>query len=144
MTIAPAAAAAHGDRETKTVTLTTDEAADIYYTTDGSPALTNGDLPADNAKLYTGPIPITAQTVITFAAFDKAGNFALGSGTFAPPSQLDPVPNAPTHGASTCGDGTVTLRWSATDPTITGYGVQLYRTPTAPPSAACARRRPSR
>jgi hypothetical protein len=112
--------------ETKTVTLTADEAVDIYYTTDGSPALDNGDLPSDSAKLYTGPIAITTQTEITFAAFDKAGNFALGSGTFAPPSQLDPVPNAPTFGNSTAGDGTVTLRWSATDPTITGYAVQLY------------------
>jgi hypothetical protein len=111
--------------ETKTVTLATNEAADIYYTTDGSAALDNGDVPSDGAKLYTGPIAITEPTLVKFVAFDRAGNFDEGAGRYAPPVQADPVPEAPITGASTAGDGTVTLRWSATDPTITGFGVQL-------------------
>jgi hypothetical protein len=112
--------------DAKFVTLSTDEAADIYYTADGSPALDNGDVPSDRAKLYTGPIAITQETVLRFVAFDRAGNFDQGFGTFAPPAQADPAPTAPTLGASTGGEGTVTLRWSSTDPTTTGYGVQLY------------------
>jgi hypothetical protein len=125
LTVSPAAVDG-AITETKFVTLTANEAVDIYYTTDGSPALDNGDVPSDSAKLYTGPIAITAETQLRFVAFDRAGNFDLGDGVFAPPAQADPAPAAPALGASTGGEGTLTLRWTATDPTITGYGVQLY------------------
>ncbi|HWT22900.1 MAG TPA: fibronectin type III domain-containing protein, partial [Solirubrobacteraceae bacterium] len=39
--------------KTKTVTLVANEDVDIYYTTDGSGVLANGDLPSDTAQLYT-------------------------------------------------------------------------------------------
>ena len=56
------------------MTLASETGADIYYTTDGSPAVA-GDLPGDNAKLYTAPIPITAaNTEVHAVAFDRAGN----------------------------------------------------------------------
>ena len=67
------------------VTLQSD--GQIYFTTDGLPAVT-GDMPSDTAKLYTAPIPITAQTVLKFAAFDDAGNTATGFSTFTPAPPL--------------------------------------------------------
>ena len=73
----------------------------MYYTTDGSPVIAAG-LPSDTAKLYTAPIAITAQTELRFAAFDRAGNFSQGFGTFVPPAQAAPAV-APTLGASTAG-----------------------------------------
>jgi hypothetical protein len=112
--------------ETKSVALAADEAVDIYYTLDGSPALQDGDLPSDSARLYTGPIAITQATELRYVAFDRAGNFDQGFGRYAPPAQADPVPDAPTHGASTGGEGMATLKWTTTDLSITGYGVQLY------------------
>jgi hypothetical protein len=133
VTASPAASAttvAH----TKTVTLTANEPADIYYTTDGSAALANGDLPSNTAKLYTGEIAITNDMFVKFVAFDRAGNFSQGVGRYAPPVAADPVPNAPLTGNSTAGEGTVTLRWSATDPTITGFRVQLIDNLTGQPA----------
>ena len=125
----PRTAVAH----TKTVTLTADEAADIYYTTDGSAALANGDLPSNTAKLYTGRSRSRSDMFVKFVAFDRAGNFSQGVATYAPPVAADPVPNAPLTGNSTGGEGTLTLRWSATDPTITGFRVQLIDNPTGQP-----------
>jgi hypothetical protein len=133
VTASPAASATTVAR-TKTVTLTANEPADIYYTTDGSAALANGDLPSNTAKLYTGEIAITNDMFVKFVAFDRAGNFSQGVGRYAPPVAADPVPNAPLTGNSTAGEGTVTLRWSATDPTITGFRVQLIDNLTGQPA----------
>jgi len=52
---------------TQTVTLTTDEPADIYYTVDGSD-------PTTASALYTGPITINSTTTLKFMAVDLAGN----------------------------------------------------------------------
>ena len=119
---------------TKTVALTPDEPADIYYTTDGSAVLANGDLPSDTARLYTGEIAVTSDMFVKFAAFDRAGNFSQGVGHYAPPVALDPVPNAPLTGNSSGGEGTLTLRWTASDPTITGFRVQLIDNLTGQPA----------
>ena len=71
--------------EAKSVTLSSNEDADVYYTTDGS-AVISGGLPTDAAQLYTGPIPIsTDPTQIKAVAFDRAGNTTLLTGTFKPP-----------------------------------------------------------
>jgi hypothetical protein len=107
------------------VTLTSNEPADIYYTTDGTPALAVGDLPSDTAKLYTAAIPITAATELRWAAFDAAGNHDTGVGFYAPaapPAVVAP----PTALSGTGGQGTATLRWASTAPGVTGYDVQLY------------------
>jgi len=120
--------------KTKTVTLVANEDVDIYYTTDGSGVLANGDLPSDTAQLYTGPIAITQETLLKFAAFDRAGNVTEGEARYAP-ADPDPLPAAPLAGASTAGEGTLTLRWSSTDPTVTGYGVQLYDADAQPVGA---------
>jgi hypothetical protein len=125
----PAPAADGALTEARFVTLTSEANADMYYTTDGSPVIAAG-LPSDAAKLYTAPIAITAQTELRFAAFDRAGNFSQGSGTFVPPAQAAPAV-APTLGASTAGQESVTLKWNAiADDSVTGYGVQLYNDTT--------------
>ena len=125
----PAPAADGALTEARFVTLTSEANADMYYTTDGSPVIAAG-LPSDTAKLYTAPIAITAQTELRFAAFDRAGNFSQGSGTFVPPAQAAPAV-APTLGASTAGQESVTLKWNAiADDSVTGYGVQLYNNTT--------------
>jgi hypothetical protein len=125
----PAPDANGGTVETKTVTLagTDPEAAkvDIYYTTDGSPAIT-GDLPSDGAKLYTGPIAITQPTQLRAVVFDAAGNHTELSGDYAPPTAADPPPAAPTGLTATAGQESVTLRWTADDPAIDNYRVTVH------------------
>jgi len=113
---------------TKAVALSSELNADIYYTTDGSEVIGGDLLPADTANLYTGAIPITAEnTVVKAVAIDRAGNVsALLTGKYSPQIQADPAPGAPTDLSGTVGQESVTLRWSSTDTTITGYGVQAY------------------
>ncbi len=105
----------------------------IYYTTDGSAVIQDGGLRDDPAvHLYTGPIPVTDPVVpveITAVAFDAADNHSdivTGYYTQAP---ADPAPIAPTGLTATAGQASATFGWSVSppDPTITGYGVQLYR-----------------
>jgi Fibronectin type III domain/Chitobiase/beta-hexosaminidase C-terminal domain len=102
-----------------------DSSAQIFFTTNGDDVLDAG-LPSDSARLFNGTaIPITAETTIKFAAFDDAGNYTLGEGTFAP-SPPEP-PTAPVLGGSTAGQETITARWSSPDTSITRYEVQLYK-----------------
>jgi hypothetical protein len=135
------APSATGSVPATSVTLTSN--GQIYYTTDGSPAIT-GDTPTDNAKPYDGAIAITGHTVLSAAAFDIAGNHTQLDGVYDPPGETttppagdppagDPppppmmtVPDAPTGLAGTAGDQQVALTWDATDATITGYRVQTY------------------
>jgi hypothetical protein len=127
VTATPAPAADNAVTVTNVLKLSTEIGADIYYTTGNDPVLANGDLPADNATLYTGDIPITSATTINWVAFDQAGNVSRQvSGTFAPPAPNVALPGAPTLGNSTAGELSLTLRWSSNDPTVTGYSVQLY------------------
>jgi hypothetical protein len=131
LTAAPAGgASAAAAVQAASVTLTSSEPADIYYTTDGTPALDNGDLPSETAKLYTAAIPITAPTQLRWAAFDAAGNHDTGLGFYQPaaaPTTVAP----PTALAATPGQGTASLRWASTAANVTGYDVQLYSGTTA-------------
>jgi hypothetical protein len=117
------APSANGVTEATSVKLTSD--GQVFYTTDGTPALL-GDMPADNARLYSGPIPITAATTLNIAAFDTSGNHRQLSGTYAPPAGPSTAPDAPTGLTGVAGQASVALKWTATDPSITGYGVQVY------------------
>lgn len=54
---------------TQNVVLTASEPANIYYTTDGSD-------PTTSSTQYTGPIAISADTVLKFFAVDAANNYS--------------------------------------------------------------------
>lgn len=104
----------------------------IFYTTDGSPAIANGDTPADNAVLYTGPIPVTDPVTIRAASFDQAGNFVLLEGDFAP-SPLPALPGAPTGLAGTPTQNSVALTWNPSgETTVTDYQVKVLDASGAP------------
>jgi hypothetical protein len=107
------------------VTLSSETGADIYYTTDGKPAIT-GDLPSATAKLYTGPIPLSAQVTVNAVAFDAAGNFSLFSGVYKPPADTTPAPAAVTAITGSAGPASATLSWAAPEAGVTGYGIQAY------------------
>src|SRR3954471_9088135 len=123
-----------GVTEASSVTVGSDTAnAQLFYTT-GDTAIIEGGLPTDAAKLVTGPIPITGPTTLHLLAIDRAGNYDLAQGAFAPPTAV--APTAPTSLTATAGQESATLKWTATDPTITGYGVQVYDSLTGKPAGA--------
>jgi hypothetical protein len=107
------------------VSLSANEAgSQIYYTTDGTdPVL--GDVLSDTAKTYTGPIAVSADTTLRYAAFDPAGNVSLiGEQIYTITNT--PVPATPAFTTTSVGVGSVTLNWADADPSITGYEVQIY------------------
>ena len=113
---------------TDKVTLSSETGADIYYTTDGSPAITAG-LPSDNAKLYTAPVPITtANTEVHAVAFDRAGNFDGAIGLYSPPAA---VPLDPPAGlTAVAGEASAKLTWGAVTG-ATSYQVTVSPAPAA-------------
>jgi hypothetical protein len=107
------------------VSLSANEAgSQIYYTTDGTdPVL--GDVLSGSATGYAGPIAISADTTLRYAAFDPAGNVStIGEGIYTITNT--PVPTTPTFTTTSVGAGSVTLNWADADPSITGYEVQIY------------------
>lgn len=108
------------------VTLSSNElGSQIYYTTDGVDPV-QIDVLAATAVSYTAPITVAANTTIKFVAFDPTGNVSLiGAQTYTITNT--PTPDAPTFAANpVIGEGQITLSWTAADPSITGYGVQVY------------------
>ena len=104
----------------------------IFFTVDGSPAIANGDTAADDAQLYTGPIPVTGPVTIHAASFDQAGNFALLEGDFTP-APLPTLPDAPTGLSGTPTQNSVALTWNASsETTTTGYQVTVLNAAGAP------------
>src|SRR4051812_34088575 len=123
-----------GVTETNSVTVGSDTAnAQLFFTT-GDTAVIEGGLPPNAAKLVTGPIAITGPTTLHLLAIDRAGNYDLAQGAFAPPTAV--APSAPTGLTATAGQESATLKWTASDPTITGYGVQVYDSLTGKPAGA--------
>jgi hypothetical protein len=106
------------------VTLSANEpGSEIYYTTDGTDPVVADVLDADAVR-YTGPITVAATTTLKFVAFDLAGNVSeVGERTYTITNT--PTPVAPEFGPSTVGPGQVTLSWTATDPSITDFGIQV-------------------
>ena len=107
------------------VTLSANETgSEIYYTKDGTdPAL--GDILSATAVHYAGAISITADTTLKFVAFDPSGNVsAIGSEVYQITNT--PVAATPTFTTTSAGAGSVTLSWADSDPSVTGYGVQVY------------------
>jgi hypothetical protein len=107
------------------VTLSSELNADIYYTTNGKPAVAGG-LPSDTALHYTAPVVLSSQVTINAVAFDRAGNFSTFTGVYKPPVDTTPAPEAVTNITGTAGQASVTLSWAAPSPGVTGYGVQAY------------------
>jgi Fibronectin type III domain len=123
-----------GVTETNSVTVTSDtDTAQLFFTTGDTPVIDAG-LPSDAAKLITGPIAITEPTTLHLLAIDRAGNFDLKQGDFAPVAAVAPDP--PTELTATPGQASATLKWTASDPSITGYGVQVYDNLTGAPVGA--------
>jgi len=108
---------------TEASSVTVNSNGQVFFTTDGSPVI-SGDLPSDTAKLYTGPIPITAPTTVKVAAFDQVGNFVVDGGDFAPAAVA--LPDAPTGLAATKTQNSVSLTWNAGPASVTGYQVTVY------------------
>jgi hypothetical protein len=111
--------------------------ASIYFTTGPTPGVdvftAGGATLAPTATLFKAgtPVPVPpAGTTLKFAAVDLSGNVssptdgtvfgATGGGT------TSPVPAAITTVTGTAGQGSVSLGWASTDPTITGYTVKRY------------------
>jgi hypothetical protein len=130
LTANPAAGEEATPTEATSVSLASESAADVYYTTDGSFALT-GDLPSDSAKLYTGtPIPIKALTQLRAVAIDRAGNLSdRVIGFYAPPAtELPAAPASPVLAQPTGADvskTSVKLSWAKVDK-ATSYLVTAY------------------
>jgi hypothetical protein len=127
LTIDPAASGNTAETavEASSVTLGSESAADVYFTTDGSEAVL-GDLPGDKATLYKSPIAITALTEIHAVAIDRAGNISKQAVGFYKPASAQ-VYNAPTGLAATAGIGQVSLKWVAptgSSTPVTGYQVE--------------------
>ena len=107
------------------VTLSANElGSQIYYTTDGTNPFV-GDILSATATSYTGPITVSADTTLTYAAFDPAGNVSLiGKAIYTITNT--PVPTTPAFTTTSVAVGSVTLNWGDADPSITGYAVQIY------------------
>ena len=122
---------ANGNTEASTVSA---QSNGIIYYTLGTASVITGDQPSDVAILYTGPIPITTQTTINFAAFSASGLSKLQSATFVPPGIVTPPPPpvikpvAPSNVVIVPGRNSAVLTWSQTptDATITTYRISLF------------------
>jgi len=127
--------------EAESVTLTGEAGAQIWFTTDGLPAVTGG-MPSDNAALYRAPIAIPAEnttTVIHAVAFDAAGNYETFTGTYSRPTAAPAPLAAPSITAVTAGQGSVKVDWTAVTG-ATSYQVAASPAPTGgQPAATTAR-----
>ena len=113
--------------------VTVSGSTDVYYTTDGTDVLT-GDVPSATAKVYTGPIPITAaNTRVNVVGFDAAGDTSTLTGLVSPaPAAAAAVPTGlAVESVSGAGadpaapQGKVNLSWTAVKD-ATDYRVQAW------------------
>jgi hypothetical protein len=109
------------------VTLSANEAgSQIFFTLDGTSPVDLGSTSL-TAIPFTAPITISENTTLQFAAFDLSGNISeVGILEFVITNT--PTPAAPTFGPATVGNGSISLTWTdvPADPSITGYGIQVY------------------
>lgn len=107
------------------VTLTANEAgSQIFFTTDGTDPV-QGELLTATAQHFTTPFTVSTNTTVKFVAFDPTGNVSLiGEQTFTITNT--PTPATPAFTTTSAGAGSVTLSWADSDPSITGYAVQVY------------------
>ncbi|MGY1663421.1 fibronectin type III domain-containing protein [Geodermatophilus sp. SYSU D00705] len=126
--------------ETGEITVTANEAVDVYYTLDGSDVV-DIDMPSLTAiHLPEGAtIPVTAAgTVVKVAAFDAAGNIGTAEGTYEPGTSgpAPTLPGAPTGVSTQPGQGSLVVSWTA--PEQTGASAISRYEVTATPATGTA------
>jgi hypothetical protein len=93
-----------------TVTLSANEPATIYYTTDGS-------TPTTSSAVYSNPIPLAATSTVKYFAVDSAGNVeAVNSGTWTIHASDLVASIKINNGATTTKSTAVALTLNAFDP----------------------------
>jgi len=106
---------------------------DVYYTTDGT-AVLSGDVPSATAKVYAGPIPITAaNTRVNILGYDAAGDFSTLTGVVSPapaataavPADLRVESTQPAGADAANPQGVVNLSWTGVQD-ATDYRVQAW------------------
>jgi hypothetical protein len=127
--------------ETNSVTITSN--GQVFYTTDGSPAIL-GDSPSDKAIFYNGPIKITGPTDLSVASFDQVGNHTELNGLYKPVAQAGP--SAVTGLTGTVTQTSAALTWTASPAAenVTGYQVTVadnngVKLTTQPPATSVPR-----
>lgn len=87
----------------QSVTLTANETATIYYTTDGS-------TPTVASPVYSGPIPVNANTTLRYYAVDSAGNASAVVSQNYIINVINPAPvTGPIGGGGTSGPAPTTM-----------------------------------
>ncbi len=110
---------------TQSVTLSANEPASLFFTTDGT-------TPTAASTAYTGPISINTSTVLTYLATDPAGNTSTASQTYTIGSvSLDSKPSSPTANSA--------LPFAFSAPGVTGpsFSCALTQAPAAPVFTPC-------
>lgn len=104
----------------KTITMSVNETAVIYYTLDGS-------TPTTSSSVYTSPLSISATTTLKTFARDMTGNQTLVQTiTYTKEVSSDITPPNPVTGltAGTAGSNSVPISWTAsTSNDVTNYEV---------------------
>ncbi|MGY1591171.1 fibronectin type III domain-containing protein [Geodermatophilus sp. SYSU D00708] len=109
-------------------------AGTIYYTVDGSAVTTqpNGNVPSATAKIYTAPVPITAEnTRVNVAVIDATGAVAHATGVVSPKPAAAAVAPGGLAITSIAGSGPnndagrVSLAWNPV-PDATEYRVRAF------------------
>ena len=110
----------------QSVKLTANEpGVDIWYTTNGSDPIDNAGGTTADAQHYTGPITVSASTVLTFAGYDPSGNAsAIDSAEYT-------ITNDPTAAKTNLltavpGLQSVALTWQAADPVAPALAIDHY------------------
>jgi hypothetical protein len=120
LSVAPAPSSDGTPVSASSATATTTAGTQIWFAVDT--AVFAGGVLTDAAQPYTGPIPITMQTTLHFAALNADNNVETVTGTYAP--QTAPLAG-PTGLAATAGQGQVSLKWTAA-PEAASYQVRVY------------------
>lgn len=86
---------------------------EIYYTTGGVDPVDGDALHAD-ARLYTGPIPISGPTELRWVGYNASGSVSpVGGGSYDVPVVVATAPAAPGVLRATPSNGSVALTWQA-------------------------------
>ncbi len=112
-TATPAPAIDGSTVRTNSVSLAPAGNVEIYYTTGGVDPVDGDALHAD-ARLYTGPIPISGPTELRWVGYNASGSVSpVGGGSYDVPVVAATAPAAPGVLRATPANGSVALTWQA-------------------------------